>query len=235
MRKVALPIIISLLFCLSACNKHKNGCDMRSEVSLGSLDYTTWIYKNEGINIEWKLPHGWYTTEVVGESADNYTTHSVRIGDEKDKKTPPYSITLSDLKKTESKNSFTMFFAITKDSVGSDINIKTPSMYVGLIFSEKLNPIKDLELIEKRSAKMRGNNAKLIESAIKEGLPVGDWEQPYWEATSEDSNDGTKSYGIVSLKDYGCYNFYIMATYFNEGEKEEILEILKNNISTINN
>lgn len=209
---------------------------MRTVVSLGSLDWTTWIYQNEDINIEFKLPHGWYTTQAVAESENNYTTYSVRIGNPNNKpKLPPHSVSLSDLKETEDKNSFTMFFAITKDSVGSDINIKTPSIYAGLIFSERLNPIKDLESIKRRSIKAGADKIKLTESAIEEGLPVGNWEQPYWEATSENSNDGTKAYGIVSLKNYGCYNFYIMATYFNEGEKEEILEILRNNINTINN
>lgn len=233
MRKCSLLLIILLTF-LAACNEHKNGCDMSSVVSLGSMNYETWTYENEDLNIEFDLPHGWYTTEVIAESKDSFKTYSLRIGDTNDKPNrPPYPVSLSDLKKTEDKNSFTMFFAITKDSVGSDINIKTPAIYAGLLFSEKMNPIKDLELLKRKSAKIRAGKFKLTESAIKEGLPVGNWELPYWETVSEDSKDGSKSYGIALLKNYGCYNFYIMAAYFDEKNKEEILDILRNNIKTI--
>ncbi|WP_163309443.1 hypothetical protein [Dysgonomonas sp. 521] len=211
---------------------------MNSLVTLGSLDETTWVYQNEELDIEFKLPHGWYKTQMVVESKDSYIAHSVRIGEPNDIiKVPSYFIPLSDLKKGDDKNNHTMFFSITKDSVGggSGIDIKTSHLIAGIAFSENMDPIKDLELKKKKSLKAGATRIKLTESAIKEGLPVGDWEQPYWEAASEDRNDGIKTYGIVSLKNYGCYNFYIMATYYKESDKEEILTILKNNISTISN
>ncbi len=204
---------------------------MDSTVSLGALDGTTWTYENKDLSFEFQFPHNWFYQYISIESKDDYTLNYVRIGEADESKSHGTSTTtLSELWDVTKKNNSYFFCTLYKDSLDIPTTDKATSfIHMGIIFSETKDDKNDLEIIKQR--RTISSEYKIIESNIKDSLSVGNWTQPYWELISE--KDGQESYSLMSVRNYGCYDLFIMALADNKENKEEILEIFKNNIKPI--
>lgn len=242
-----LSISIVFLSCNQAAKKEMQtaGCPPENVVSGGTFDTDKWTYTHDAAGIEFRLPVGWYFLTDVGGQLDPDRKIAVNspfpleFAKPKDK-------TLREIGEMSVNGSFAAYFVLENglertQSVFIDMGVyASPNGDVEADMAAiKKGYDAHTEQINREINQIRQENSSdsipdfVYEVQLKKGFPVGTEEWTYMEIRA--NVDDTGEYYIQhAMKNFGCYNFVIRIQYNDEGEKEEIYNILKNNIRNMN-
>lgn len=232
MKRTFFLSILLLSFTAVFSVEPKTECNQSLQVSVGVI-YQDNVYRNSDLGIEFKLPKGWKYDLLNGVPySDKKSDKSANIQDEQ-------IVSLTDFYTFGAQR--TVVFNALPEKKADEGKLSpeiTFSMEPTLNKTEK-EKLTDMEAMYKEYVNNMDSDAKIKATAkfeVKTGLKLGSKTYPYFESSIPSSIlSGFSNYnecdkcdiqGIVVMKDYDCFTFSIILTYYNEEQKKELMKMI---------